>query len=103
MGTASATTKIFAEASERLPPSPDIITYNIILNGLVKEKKKFSSMEYVFEEMILKSRQAQTERSLKPTKYTYSAMINGAVDAGDLDAAEKYFHMMKEKDRLKPD
>lgn len=64
---------------------PNVITYNVLINGLCKLRRMDQAYRYVDE---------MKTRGIPPNKYTYTILINENCDLGNWDEALRLYKEM---------
>lgn len=97
--------KLYEEIADiTFPVQPDIITYNILLKGLVKEIKEsmninnngFSKKDTEkFKEQVKYYQNEIARRKLKYDDFTFNTIIDAFIECGDLNSAWATYENMK--------
>jgi len=67
---------------------PDVITYNVILDGFCRQGR-MKEAELVLEKMI--------EKGVNPDRFTYTSLINGHVSQENLKEAFRFHDEMLQR------
>lgn len=95
---------ICGEKGNESLPSPNVVTYNIILKGInmemIKSENKDYEMSIIKTKNVLKSMEAN---EIQPNDITLNTVIDIMVDSGNFDLAWEYYDEMESKYQVEPD
>jgi len=100
LGQSENAYKLYEELADfTFPIQPDIVTYNILFKGLVKEvrenENKSQSKNIEFLEKINKYKAEIETRKLAYDDFTFNTIIDAYVECGELDLAWEVYEQMK--------